>query len=224
MALVSLFIGTSEKIQIKQQFIWLISTEGEGWHVQGHIVTQSNYGELHIPGLMSFNSLKKNTILSTRISGHFTFFFKFITTVDFSWCQQNQYIYIFSFCTARHESLWKSPPLRPDLDDGRNVCVHVPVQSHSHSWQLKGIKLWPLPLNKAESQRHDSIQQAACWTVSSSLFLFSSVLSGVDTKLGCCLWFLLLWTNSIVWSYSQWECPIQLLWDITRHCCLDGKQ
>lgn len=37
------------------------------------------------------------------------------------------------FCTARHENLWQSTPFHPDLHDGWNVCVHVPVQSHSYS-------------------------------------------------------------------------------------------
>lgn len=51
----------------------------------------------------------------------------------------------------------------------------------------------------------------------------SFVHAGVDTQPGCCFWLLLLRTNSAVWSYSQRECPVQLLRDITCHCCPDGQ-
>lgn len=43
------------------------------------------------------------------------------------------------FRTGRQENLRQPSPFRPDLHDGWNVCVHVPVQSHSYSCQLTGI-------------------------------------------------------------------------------------
>lgn len=68
------------------------------------------------------------------------------------------------FCTARHENLWQSPPFHPDLHDGWDVCVHVPVQSHSYSWQLKGICSKLTKLDKNSVLRHSLMQHTACQT------------------------------------------------------------
>ena len=113
-------------------------------------------------------------------------------------------------CTARQANLRQPSPFHPDLHDGGDVCVHVPVQSHRHCRQPQG--------NISDTLENDSLIMRHAWVN------LSFAPSGVDTLPGCCLRFLLLWTNSIIWSYSQWERTVQLLRDITRHRCPHGQQ
>lgn len=57
----------------------------------------------------------------------------------------------------------------------------------------------------------------------STMFLLF-VRPDVDTNLRCCVWLLFLRTNCLIWSYSQWKCPVQLLWDLTCNCSSYGQQ
>lgn len=52
---------------------------------------------------------------------------------------------------------------------------------------------------------------------------FDLVLLVMDSAIRSHLWILLLWTNCLVWSNSQWKCTIKPVWNITCYCSTDGE-